>query len=320
MIQNGQSGEAQVRGGVEQTLASRVQCTGIGLHSGRPVDLVLSPAAAGTGILFTRSDLAGEVRFPARAEWVVDTRLATTLGNGEHSLSTVEHIASALYALGVDNCTIDVSGPEVPVMDGSAAAFVYLIQQAGLRPQRRARRRLVIRKPIEVREGNRWVRVIPSRGFKATLGIDYPHPAIGRQSLQSLEITPELFEREIAPARTFGFLKDVQMLQAAGLALGGSLQNAIVLDDARVLNREGLRFPDEFVRHKVLDLVGDLALLGLPLQGHVKAMRSGHALHQALVAQIRANPDCWTVEVPEPEPVGDERPARARIPRWSTAA
>jgi UDP-3-O-[3-hydroxymyristoyl] N-acetylglucosamine deacetylase len=259
------------------------------------------------------------VRFPARAEWVVDTRLATTLGNGDERLGTVEHLLSALYALGVDNCTIDVSAPEVPVMDGSAAAFVYLIHQAGLRTQRRMRRRLVITKPLEVREGNRWVRVIPSRDFKATVGIDYSHPAIGRQSLQSLTITPELFARQIAPARTFGFLKDVQMLQSAGLALGGSLQNAVVLDDARVLNREGLRFPDEFARHKVLDLIGDFALLGLPLQGHVKAMRSGHALHQALVAQIRANPDCWTVEVPEPLTDAGE-PERARIPSWSTAA
>lgn len=308
--------------GVEHTLATRVQCTGIGLHSGRPVDLVLSPAAAGTGVMFTRSDLDGAVRFPARAEWVVDTRLATTLGNGEHRLSTVEHLTSALYALGIDNCTIDVSGPEVPVMDGSASAFVYLIQQAGLRPQRRSRRRLVIRQPIEVREGKRWVRVIPSREFKLTLGIDYPHPAIGRQSLEAVTLTPERFARDIAPARTFGFLKDVQMMRAAGLGLGGSLQNALVLDDVRVLNREGLRFPDEFARHKMLDLIGDLALIGLPLQGHVKAMRSGHALNQALVAQIRANPDCWTIEVPDAEPGLEPaaRPARQRVPGWSTAA
>ncbi len=298
--------------GVEHTLATRVQCTGIGLHSGRPVDLVLSPAAAGTGVMFTRSDLDDAVRFPARAEWVVDTRLATTLGNGEHRLSTVEHLTSALYALGIDNCTIDVSGPEVPVMDGSASAFVYLIQQAGLRPQRRSRRRLVIREPIEVREGKRWVRVIPSREFKLTLGIDYPHPAIGRQSLEAVTLTPERFARDIAPARTFGFLKDVQMMRAAGLGLGGSLQNALVLDDVRVLNREGLRFPDEFARHKVLDLVGDLALLGLPLQAHVKAMRSGHALHQVLVAEIRANPDCWRVDVPGAKP--EEEPARLHIP------
>ncbi|MEE8313129.1 MAG: UDP-3-O-acyl-N-acetylglucosamine deacetylase [Myxococcota bacterium] len=283
---------------VEHTLAARVQCTGIGLHSGKPVELVLRPAAAGTGILFLRTDLECPVRFPARAEWVVDTRLATTLGNRDARLATIEHLVSALYGMGVDNCTVECRGPELPIMDGSAAPFVYLIENAGLKPQRRMRRRLVITKPIEVREGDRWVRVTPSRDFKVSVSIDYAHPSIGRQSLPTLKLTPEVYARQVAPARTFGFLRDVQKLQAAGLALGGSLQNAIVLDDRKVLNGDGLRFADEFVRHKVLDLIGDLALLGLPLRGHVKAARSGHALHQALVAEIRANPSCWTVEVP----------------------
>ncbi len=293
-------------GGVEHTLATSVQCTGIGLHTGRPVELVLRPAAAGTGVLFVRTDLEPQVRFPARGEWVSGTLLATSLGNGDVRISTVEHLISAFAGMGVDNCTVEVSGPELPIMDGSAAPFVYLIRQAGLRAQSRMRRRLVIRKPIEVREGNRSVRVVPSRSFKISIEIDYAHPAIGRQELSSLRLTPERYAREIAPARTFGFLKDVQMLQANGLGLGGSLQNAIVLDDTAVLNREGLRFPDEFARHKMLDLVGDLALLGLPLQGHVKGVRSGHGLHQALVAEIRANPSCWTVEVP-----GAAEPARA---------
>jgi UDP-3-O-[3-hydroxymyristoyl] N-acetylglucosamine deacetylase len=282
---------------VEQTLASRVQCTGIGLHTGKPVDLVLRPAAAGTGILMLRTDLDHPVRFPARAEWVVDTTLATTLGNQDSRLSTVEHLISALHGMGVDNCTVECRGPELPIMDGSAAPFVYLIEQAGLKAQRRMRRRLVITRPIEVRDGDRSVRVLPSREFKVSVSIDYSHPSIGCQSLPTLALTPEVYARRIAPARTFGFLRDVQKLQAAGLALGGSLQNAIVLDDRKVLNREGLRFKDEYVRHKVVDLVGDLALLGLPIRGHVKAMRSGHALHQALVAEIRANPDCWMVEV-----------------------
>jgi UDP-3-O-[3-hydroxymyristoyl] N-acetylglucosamine deacetylase len=282
---------------VEQTLASRVQCTGIGLHTGKPVDLVLRPAAAGTGILILRTDLDQPVRFPARAQWVVDTTLATTLGNQDSRLSTVEHLISALHGMGVDNCTVECRGPELPIMDGSAAPFVYLIEQAGLKAQRRMRRRLVITRPIEVRDGDRSVRVLPSREFKVSVSIDYSHPSIGCQSLPTLALTPEVYARRIAPARTFGFLRDVQKLQAAGLALGGSLQNAIVLDDRKVLNREGLRFKDEYVRHKVVDLVGDLALLGLPIRGHVKAMRSGHALHQALVAEIRANPDCWMVEV-----------------------
>ena len=307
--------------GVERTLASRVQCTGIGLHSGQPVDIVLNPAAAGTGILFVRSDLGGEVRFPARAEWVVDTTLATTLGNGQERLSTVEHLLAALHAMEIDNCTIEVSGPEVPIMDGSASAFVYLVQQAGIRPQRRMRRRLVIQKPIEVREGRRSVRVIPSRDLKLSCEIDYDHPAIGKQGLQGLRLNAERFVRDIAPARTFGFLRDVQQLQSSGLALGGSLQNALVLDETRVLNAQGLRFRDEFVRHKILDLIGDLALLGIPLQGHVKAVCSGHALHQALVAEIRANPDCWTIEMPDvhadsPAFGGEAQP----IPRLTAAS
>jgi UDP-3-O-[3-hydroxymyristoyl] N-acetylglucosamine deacetylase len=299
-------------GHVEHTIGTRVRCTGIGLHSGRPVDLTLRPAAAGTGILFERSDLEPRVRFPARAEWVVDTTLATTLGNGEARLSTVEHLLAALFAMGVDNCTVEVTGPELPVMDGSAASFVYLIQQAGLRAQRRMRRCLVVRRPVEVRDGNRWVRVIPSREFKISVGIDYAHPAIRRQRLQSLRISPRTFAREIAPARTFGFLEDVQKMRALGLGKGGSLQNAIVLDGSGVLNREGLRFPDEFARHKVLDLIGDLALVGLPIRGHVKAVRGGHGVHRALVAELRANPSCWTIEVP-----GDargERPTPVRTP------
>jgi UDP-3-O-[3-hydroxymyristoyl] N-acetylglucosamine deacetylase len=284
------------------------------------VELVLAPAAAGTGILFVRSDLDREIRFPARADWVVDTQLATTLGTPGFRLSTVEHLISALRGMGVDNCTVEVSGPELPIMDGSAAPFVYLVQQAGLRPQKRMRRRLVIRRPIEVRNGNRWVRVIPSRSFKISMTIDYPHPAVGRQSRFADFSEDSVFQRELAPARTFGFLADVQRMQSAGLALGGSLRNAVVLDDERVLNRGGLRFPDEFVRHKMLDMVGDLALLGLPLQGHVKAMRSGHALNQALVAEIRENSSCWTVEVPQvatPEPL--EERARLPLPRLSHA-
>ena len=306
--------------GVEQTIATPVQCTGIGLHTGEPVELSLKPAGAGTGLLFVRNDGEHPVRFPARAEWVTDTTLATTLGNEDARLSTIEHLVSALRGMGIDNCTIGVSGPEVPIMDGSSAAFVYLIQQAGIRSQARTRRRIVIRRPIEVRDGNRYVRVMPSREFKLSVEIDYAHPAIGRQAIESLVLTPEVFAREIAPARTFGFLKDTQRLRALGFARGGSLANAVVLDETRVLNPEGLRFRDEFARHKVLDLVGDLALLGVPLQGHVKAVRGGHQLHQALVAEIRANPSCWTLETPSAErelqpEAGVLQPALARSGR-----
>jgi UDP-3-O-[3-hydroxymyristoyl] N-acetylglucosamine deacetylase len=280
------------------------------------VDLVLCPSAPGSGIVFVRRDDSRQIRFPARPEWVVDTQLATTLGSQGARLSTVEHLLAALRGMGVDNCTVEVSGPELPIMDGSAAPFVYLIQQAGLKSLRRMRRRLVIRRPIEIRDGNRWVRAVPSREFKVSLEVDYAHPAIGRQALESLRVTPEVFAREIASARTFGFLKDVQQLQALGLARGGSLQNAIVLDEHGVLNREGLRFPDEFVRHKALDLIGDLALLGLPIQGHFKASRSGHALHRSLITEIRANPSCWTIDVPAGVPAPEElAPSGASVPR-----
>jgi UDP-3-O-[3-hydroxymyristoyl] N-acetylglucosamine deacetylase len=307
-------------GRVEHTLASQIGCTGIGLHTGKPVHLVLKPAAAGTGLLFVRSDLPSGGRIPARAEWVTDTTLATTLASGPARISTVEHLLSALRGMGIDNCTVEVSGPELPIMDGSSAPFVYLIEQAGVRAQRRMRRRLVIRKPISVREGDRWVRALPSRDFKVSMEVEFDHPAIGRQKLDAFTLTPERFSREIAAARTFGFLSDVQKLQAKGLALGGSLMNAVVMDERSVLNREGLRFPDEFVRHKVLDLIGDLALLGLPLQAHVKACKSGHALHRALMAEIRANPDCWTVEVPEEETVEQGVAARqpVRVPRFAS--
>jgi UDP-3-O-[3-hydroxymyristoyl] N-acetylglucosamine deacetylase len=277
------------------------------------VDLILRPAAAGTGIVFVRRDLPGAPRFPARAEWVVDTTLATTLGTVQGRLSTVEHLISALRGMGIDNCTVEVFGPEVPIMDGSAAPFVYLIEQAGIAGQHRLRRRLVIRKPVEVREGDRYVCAIPSREFKLSVEVDFPHPAIGHQTLRSLAVTPRTYAREIAPARTFGFLAEVQRLQAQGLARGGSLQNAIVLDERRVLNPEGLRFRNEFARHKALDLIGDLALLGLPVQGHFKAMRSGHSLHQALVAELRANPDCWSVETDDSMATADES-AEAALP------
>lgn len=318
----GELGGKVLAGPVEHTIASRARCTGIGLHSGRPVSLTLRPAAPGTGVLFERTDCQPVIRFPARAEWVVDTTLATTLGTPDHEarLSTVEHLLAALCALGVDNCTVEVSGPELPVMDGSAAPFVYLIQQAGLRPQRRLRRTLVIRRPIEVRDGNRWVRVIPSREFKLSVAIDYPHPAIRRQSIDSLRVSARRFARELAPARTFGFLEDVRRLRSLGLSLGGSLQNAVVLDEAGVLNREGLRYRDEFVRHKALDLIGDLALLGLPLRGHVKALRGGHRLHRALISEIRANPSCWSVEVPDGTRHYEPRPARRPVPAPARAA
>jgi UDP-3-O-[3-hydroxymyristoyl] N-acetylglucosamine deacetylase len=279
----------------QRTIAQKVSCTGVGLHSGEPVRLTLLPAPAGTGIVIVRVDASRCVEIPARASSVASTRLATSLSAGGASVATVEHLLAALYALGIDNLRAVVEGSEIPVMDGSSASFVYLLHSAGVRVQEQRRSALRIRRPIEVRDGERWIRIEPSRELRISYAIDFDHPAVGRQELELSGASPVRFEREIAPARTFGFLREVRALWAAGFARGGNLENTIVLDDERVINPEGLRFPDELVRHKVLDLYGDLALLGMPLRGHVKVERGGHSVHLALVAAILAHPDAWEI-------------------------
>ncbi len=280
----------------QRTIAEKISCTGIGLHTGAPVQLTLHPARVGSGVVFVRSDLAHPVEIPARRESVTSTQMATTLGRGDATVSTVEHLLSALYSLGVDNVRIEVDGPEIPVMDGSAASFVFLIRAAGLFEQSAPLRRLRIQQPLEVRDGDRSIRIEPARSLCVSYSVDFAHPAIGRQSVEEVDIDGESFEREIGRARTFGFLREVETLWRNGLARGGNLDNTVVMDDHRVLNEDGLRWPDEFVRHKVLDLIGDLSLLGLPLAGHVTAVRGGHALHQALVEKILAHPEAWVVE------------------------
>jgi UDP-3-O-[3-hydroxymyristoyl] N-acetylglucosamine deacetylase len=279
----------------QRTIAEKIACTGIGLHTGCPVQITLHPARVNTGIVFVRSDEVHPVEIPARPDALSSTQFATTLGRGSVTIGTVEHLLAAVYSLGIDNLRVEVDGPEVPVMDGSAASFVFLLRAAGIFEQGAERRRLRIRRPIEVRDGDRRIRVEPSRSLKVSYAVDFTHPAIGRQSLHALEITEDSFERELCRARTFGFLHEVEAMWRLGLARGGSLDNTVVLDDRRVLNPDGLRFRDEFVRHKLLDLLGDLALLGLPLEGHVKVERGGHALHQQLVTEILANPLCWKV-------------------------
>jgi len=274
----------------QHTIAEKVSCTGVGLHSGAPVHLTLQPARAGSGIVFVRTDLATSVEIPARPEYVIDTTLATTVGVGDATVATIEHLLAALHGLGIDNVRIELDGPEVPVMDGSAASFVFLIRMAGIFEQRAPRRVLRVRKPIEVRDGDRFARIEPVSGrssFRVSYDVDYEHPMIGRQVLHSLEVTPESFEAEISRARTFGFLRDVETMWRMGLAKGGSLDNAVLLDDHAVLNRDGVRWSDEFVRHKILDLIGDFALLGVALQGHVRVHKGGHALHQALAAEVQ---------------------------------
>jgi len=283
----------------QHTIAQTTSCTGRGLHSGAAAQLTLRPARAGSGVVFVRSDLAHPVEIPARPASVASVERATTLGRGDATVGTVEHLLSALYALGIDNVRAEVDGPEVPVMDGSAAPFVSLLRRAGRKAQQAQRPCLRIRKPIEVRRGARRVRVEPSRYLRIQYALDYPHPAIGRQQL-TLLLNAGCYERELAGARTFGFLHEVEALHRAGLAQGGGLQNTVVLDGERVLNPDGLRWPDEFVRHKALDLLGDLALLGVPVRGRFVAERGGHALHQALVRKIVATPSAWSLEgVPE---------------------
>jgi UDP-3-O-[3-hydroxymyristoyl] N-acetylglucosamine deacetylase len=264
----------------QQTIAETISCTGIGLHTGAPVHLTLRPASPGSGLAFVRTDVAHPVEIPVRPDAVATTSYATTLGRGDVTISTVEHLLSALYCLGVDNARIEVDGPEVPIMDGSAASFVFLIRAAGLERQPALRPRLKVRKRFEIREGERVIRVEPSRALRISYGIDFAHPAVGRQTLSSLALSDGSFEREICRARTFGFLHEV----------------------------EALCWADEFVRHKVLDLVGDLALLGLPLEAHVEVERGGHALHQRLVSELLARPDVARVlDAPL-------RPGRERLP------
>ena len=279
----------------QRTIAEKVSCTGIGLHSGAPVDLTLLPARANSGIVLVRTDRSTPVEIPARAAAVASTRYATTLGRGDATVGTVEHLLAAVYGLGVDNLRIEVGGAELPVMDGSAASFVYLLRTAGIFEQRERCAVLRFRRPVEVRDGKRWIRVEPSREFRISYAVDFDHPLVRRQEFSLSGWDPERFEQEIAGARTFGFLNDVRSLWDAGLAKGGSLENTVVLDDEGVMNPEGLRWPDEFVRHKVLDLYGDLALLGLPIQGHVRAERGGHSLHQRLVSAVLADPDAWRI-------------------------
>jgi len=270
----------------QRTIAEKISCTGIGLHSGAPVQLTLQPARAGTGIVFVRTDLGPGVEIPARPEFVVDTRLATTLGVGEARVGTIEHLLAALRGLRIDNVRVELDGPEVPVMDGSAASFVFLVRVAGIFEQGAPRRVLRPTEVVEVRDGDRWARFEPGRGLRISYEVDFDHPAVGRQAIRGLEITPASFDAELSRARTFGFLRDVQALWRMGLGKGGSLDSAVLLDDRGVMNRDGLRWPDELVRHKMLDLIGDLALLGADLEGHLRVHKGGHALHQALVAEL----------------------------------
>jgi UDP-3-O-[3-hydroxymyristoyl] N-acetylglucosamine deacetylase len=271
----------------QRTVAKRVSCTGVGLHSGKPATLTLAPAPADAGITFVRMDLGVEI--PARNDLVVDTMLSTSVGVGNARISTVEHVLAALLGMGIDNCRVEVDGPEIPIVDGSAAPFVCLIQEAGTQQLRAGRRVLVIDQPVELRDGDKLARLDPADGFVVEFTADFDHPLVTNQSFR-VALSDRSFEREVARARTFCFRRDIERMQAAGLAKGGSLDNAIVIDEFSILNPEGLRFPDEFARHKVLDAIGDLALLGMPVLGALTAVKSGHALNQSLVRKVLAEP------------------------------
>ena len=289
----------------QRTIAEKISCTGIGLHTGKPVQLTLQPARADSGIVFVRTDLAHPIEIPATPAALSRTHLATTLGCGDATIDTVEHLLAAFYGLGVDNVRVELDGPEVPGMDGSAAPFVFLLRAAGLYEQSARRPVVRIRRPIEIRDGERSIRIEPARELRISYAIDFEHPLIGRQMLRDLVLDEARFEHELARARTFGFAEQVAALWRAGRARGASLDNTVVLGGDRVLNRGGLRFRDEFVRHKALDLVGELALLGATVQGHVRVERGGHALHQRLVAAL-ASAAATERAVP-----GDLRPAAA---------
>ena len=278
----------------QRTLKTTIKATGVGLHTGARVEIALRPAAPDTGVVFHRVDLDPPVTIPADASHVGDTRLSSTLKRDGAFISTVEHLMSALAGLGIDNLHVDVAGPEIPIMDGSAGPFVFLLQAAGIVEQDAPKRYLRILLPVEVKDGDKWARFDPYNGFKLDFTIDFPHPMFGTENRNVvIDFAEHSYVKEVARARTFGFMQEVEAMRAAGLGLGGSLQNAIVLDEHRVLNSEGLRYDNEFVKHKVLDAIGDLYLLGHPLIGQYTAFKSGHGLNNAVARALQARPDAF---------------------------
>jgi UDP-3-O-[3-hydroxymyristoyl] N-acetylglucosamine deacetylase len=284
----------------QRTLKSLTRAVGVGLHSGQRVEITLRPAAPDTGIVFRRVDLPEPVDIPVSAEAVTDTRLASTISCGNARILTVEHLMSACAGLGVDNLYVDITAEEIPILDGSAASFVYLLQSAGIEMQNAPRRFVRLTRPVEVREGTgasaKWARLEPYHGYRLSFEIDFNHPAVDSTGQRvEFDLSSGSYSRDIARARTFGFTKDVEMMRANGLALGGGLDNAIVMDDYKVLNADGLRYDDEFVKHKILDAMGDLYILGKPLLASYSAFRSGHALNNLLLRELLAHKECWEV-------------------------
>jgi UDP-3-O-[3-hydroxymyristoyl] N-acetylglucosamine deacetylase len=278
----------------QRTLRNSIRATGVGLHTGKKVMMTVKPAPANRGIYFRRTDLLQPVDIPARAENVGDTTLGTTLVAGDARVSTVEHLLSAFAGLGIDNACIEVTAGEVPIMDGSAAPFVFLLQSAGIEEQGEPKRFVRVKKPVIVQEGDKWARVDPFEGFKINFEIEFDHPIFKRRLQRaSLDFSTTSFLKEISRARTFGFMRDLEALRAHNLALGGTLDNAIVLDDVGVMNEDGLRYEDEFIKHKILDAIGDLYLLGHSLVGEFSGHKSGHGLNNLLLRTMLADVDAW---------------------------
>jgi len=285
----------------QRTLSDEVGCTGIGLHSGQKVKINIRPAPTDTGIRFIRTDLDKRPMVKAHFKNVVDTTLATTIGFNGSKVSTIEHLMAAFFGLGIDNAIVELDGPEVPIMDGSAAPFVFLIKSAGISEQKNPKRFIVIKRPFKVNDGNRSVAIYPSKDLRISYMIDFEHPLLRNQRYE-LAFSGRDFAREISSARTFGFLKDVETLKENGFAKGGSLDNAIVVDDFRIINEDGLRFKDEFVRHKILDFIGDLSIIGSPVIGHFVVKKSGHFLNQHMLKKLIKSKRHWKVlsfETPE---------------------
>ena len=301
----------------QRTLKNVIRATGVGLHSGDKVYMTLRPAAVDTGIVFRRVDFAEPVEIKATAHNVGDTLLSTTLVQGDVRVSTVEHLLSALAGLGIDNCYIDLSAAEVPIMDGSAGPFVFLLQSAGIEEQGAAKRFVRIKKTVTLKDGDRWARFEPFDGFKVGFSIDFNHPAFTKAgSRAEIDFSTTSFVKEVSRARTFGFMKDIEMLRERNLALGGSMDNAIVLDDYRVLNEDGLRYEDEFVKHKILDAIGDLYLLGHSLIGAYYGYKSGHQLNNQVLRALMADTSAWeevTFQDPASAPISYSHPAQAAV-------
>jgi UDP-3-O-[3-hydroxymyristoyl] N-acetylglucosamine deacetylase len=279
---------------LQRTLKKEISCFSVGLHTGRKINMKIKPAPVDTGIIFVRTDLPDAQPIHANYNNVCDTTLATTLGANGVTVSTVEHLLSAFSGMGVDNAIIELDSFEVPVMDGSALPFVNMLKEVGTHVQKKNKKMLIIKKPVSVNDGDASAMFVPADEFKITYEIDFKHPVIGKQSYR-MTFSDEKYEKEICAAQTFGFLKDLEFLQAKGLALGGSLKNAIVLDNNKIINKEGLRIENVFVKHKILDAIGDLFLLGMPIIGHFIAYKSGHRLNNLLLKELMNKKDCWEI-------------------------